>query len=84
MIGEDESVALYSAPLIYHLLTSLPQELNESVDSSLNKFVTGAIGKLRKSLESGNSLVGPGRVKMVEILNYLLKRENMRIQLSQE
>jgi hypothetical protein len=53
------------------------------VDSSLNKFVTGAISKLKKSLESGNSLVGPGRVKMVEILNYLLKRENVRLQLSQ-
>lgn len=46
--------------------------------------MTGAITKLRKSLESGNSLVGPGRVKMVEIINYLLKRENVKLQLSQE
>jgi hypothetical protein len=45
--------------------------------------VTGAIGKLRRSIESGNILVGPGRVKMVEILNYLLKIESVRLQLSQ-
>jgi hypothetical protein len=72
-------VSVYSAPFIYQLLNSLPAELDDpSIDDILFKFVEGAIAKLTEAVEAKKSRLGVGRVKMMEVLNFILKRNKIR------
>lgn len=76
-------MAVYSAPFIFHLLNCLPAEVDgPAVDAALGKFVDGAVGRLEGAV--GGRRMGVGRVKMIEVLNFLIRREGMRVFLSQK
>lgn len=85
LISEHEVVSVYAAPLIFQLLNNLPAELDgEVVDEALGRLVVGALGKLEQAVQERKRRLGVGRVKMLEVLNFILKRVKVRELLAQQ
>lgn len=86
IISENETVSAYAVPFIYQLLLNCPpsQLDNDLIDISLYKFVDGAMGKLRQAVKQKKGRLGVGRVRMVEILNFILKRRKIQEYISQQ
>jgi hypothetical protein len=84
IISEHEAVCAYSVGFLYILINSLPSELdNDDIDIVLFRFVEGAVRKLGQAIEEKRSRLGVGRVRMLEILNFILKRSKIQEYLSQ-
>lgn len=85
VISSHETVSMYSVAILFAFLNSLPAELdNDPIDIALFRFVDGALAKLRAAVEEKRSRLGVGRVRMLELLNLILKRSLIRDYLSKQ
>lgn len=74
-----------SVGILFVFLNSLPADLDhDAIDIALFRFVDGALNKLKTAVEEKRSRLGVGRVRMLELLNLILKRSLIQDYLSKQ
>lgn len=77
-MNDEENISIYNAPILFTYLTNVPFVLPEDTDivaafkSLLEEFIDKSLEKLKASTENRPKF-GVGRIKIVEILKFILK-----------
>ena len=85
VMSEDENVSVYNAPILLTYLSNVPlilpenDQIVEDLKLLLQSFVNSALEKLKVSRDSRKTL-GFGRVKIVEIMSFVLKQNILSCQ----